>query len=386
MLARDAEKDPSSSDLQQPRAIPFWRQVLDQGAVTPEIAQYDYPGSGTEDDPYVVSWIPDDPRNPMRIPTLKKVGITIIVSIATLALAVASSAYSGSVDQVMEDLNIGSEVATLGLSLFVLGFALGPLFWAPLSEFIGRQYPFAVSFGAMTAFLAGCAGARNVQTLMILRFFAGATGSSPLTNAGGVISDMFPAEQRGLALSLFAAAPFLGPVIGPFIGGFLGMNAGWKWVEGLLAAFSGLLWIMMLCFVPETYAPILLRRRAERLSKITGKVYRTKLDLEGDGRKSVKQVFGSSLLRPWVLLFREPIVLLLLVIILHYLQRNRDVLANSVHQIGVHSHHLWSSIHDVRRLPNRLPTRPRLEPGSRRHGLFWHHGRHDFRRTIFYPG
>lgn len=297
------------------RTIPFWRQVIDQGAITQDVLNYKYAGSGTEEDPFVVSWIPHDPRNPMLMSTNKKVGITIVVSAAALAVAVASSAYSGAIEQVMEDLDVGNEVATLGLSLFVIGFALGPLFWAPLSEFIGRQLPFVISLGLMTAFLAGCAGAKNIQSLIILRFLGGCAGSAPFTNSGGVISDMFHAEQRGLALSLFAAAPFLGPTLGPIVGGFLGMNAGWQWVEGLLAAFSGLLWIVMTLLVPETYAPVLLRERAKRLTRVTGKVYRTKLDLEQEGGVSLKRMFAKALLRPWILLFREPIVLLLSVYI-----------------------------------------------------------------------
>lgn len=110
--------------------------------------------------------------------------------------------------------NIGDEVATLGISLFVLGFAIGPLLWAPMSELYGRQLLFFGTYAMLTAFNAGAAGSKNIQTLLILRFFAGAFGSSPLTNAGGVIADMFPASERGLAMSIFAAAPFLGPTIG----------------------------------------------------------------------------------------------------------------------------------------------------------------------------
>ena len=146
--------------------------------------------------------------------------------------------------------------------------------------------------------------------MIILRFFAGAFGSSPLTNAGGVIADMFPAKQRGLAMSLFAAAPFLGPVLGPIIGGFLGMNAGWRWVMGFLAAFAGLVWIIGSLFMPETYAPVLLRKRAERLSKLSGKVYRSKVDID-QGKVALTEAFAIALSRPWILLFREPIVFLL---------------------------------------------------------------------------
>ena len=133
---------------------------------------------------------------------------------ATLAVAFVSSAYSGGIGEILKTFNIGEEVATLGISLFVLGFAIGPLLWAPMSELYGRQILFFGTYAMLTAFNAGAAGAQNIQTLLILRFFAGAFGSSPLTNAGGVIADMFPASDRGLAMSVFAAAPFLGPTIG----------------------------------------------------------------------------------------------------------------------------------------------------------------------------
>jgi MFS family permease len=153
-------------------------------------------------------------------------------------------------------------------------------------------------------------GSKNAWTLIILRFLAGSFGSSPLTNAGGVIADMFPAKQRGMAMSLFASAPFLGPVLGPIIGGFLGMTKGWRWVLGFLAIFSGAVWIAGSLLLPETYAPVLLRRRAEKLSRITGKVYRSKSDIE-QGKVSFQASFKLALSRPWILLFREPIVFLL---------------------------------------------------------------------------
>ena len=229
---------------------------------------------------------------------------------ATLAVAFVSSAYSGAVDQILTTFHVGDEVATLGISLFVLGFAIGPLLWAPLSELYGRQILFFGTYAMLTAFNAGAAGSQNIQTLLILRFFAGAFGSSPLTNAGGVIADMFPASQRGLAMSVFAAAPFLGPTLGPIVGGFLGEKEGWRWVEGLMAIFTGLLWIIGTLTIPETYSPVILRRRADKLSKMTGKVYKSKLEIQ-HGAKTIGQEFKTSISRPWILLFREPIVFLL---------------------------------------------------------------------------
>ncbi|RAL17085.1 MFS transporter [Aspergillus homomorphus CBS 101889] len=290
--------------------IPFWRLLTDQGVITQEIIDHHYPGSGTDEDPYAVTWLPQDPRNPMQFSETKKWTFTMMMALATLAVALVSSAYTGGIVEIEKDFGIGTEVATLGVSLFVLGFAIGPLLWAPLSEMFGRQIVYCVTYMALTAFTAGGAGSQNAYTLIILRFFAGSFGSSPMTNAGGVIADMFPAKQRGVATSLFAAAPFLGPVLGPIIGGFLGMNAGWRWVMGFLGAFTGVVWILGSLTVPETYAPVLLRRRAERLSQLTGKVYRSKIDID-QGKTTLGQAFKTALSRPWILLFKEPIVFLL---------------------------------------------------------------------------
>jgi multidrug resistance protein len=289
--------------------IPYFRMLTDQSAITQDVLRFDYPGSGTNEDPYVVSWIPNDSRNPQSFSFARKLSITLIVAFSTMIVALTSSTYSGSVGDIVTYFKVSSEVATLGLSLFVLGFAVGPLFWAPLSEVFGRQIPFVFSLLIMAAFSAGCAGAQNIWSLIIMRFFAGAFGSAPLTNAGGTISDMFTARQRGLALSLYAAAPFLGPSLGPIIGGFLSMNAGWRWVEGLLAASGGFVWLLMAVSVPETYAPLLLRQRAERLSQVTEKVYRSKIELD-KGTISLNTLLRRSLSRPLTLLFAEPIVLL----------------------------------------------------------------------------
>ncbi|KAH7063510.1 major facilitator superfamily domain-containing protein [Macrophomina phaseolina] len=302
-----AEKDVESGRIAR---IPHFKRVLDQAAVNDDIINAHYDGSGTGEDPYIVVWLDDDPVNPMNYPIAVKWTITMLVAVATLAVAFVSSAYSGGVREIIAEFGVVQIIATLGISLFVLGFAIGPLIWAPMSELFGRQFLFFGTYMLLTAFNAGAAGANSIATLIVLRFLAGAFGSSPLTNAGGVIADMFPAAQRGLATSLFAAAPFLGPVIGPIVGGFVGQSVGWRWVEGVMAIFTGVLWIVCAICVPETYSPVLLRKRAAKLSQITGKVYLSRADAE-QGKVTIGEAFKTALSRPWILLFQEPIVLLL---------------------------------------------------------------------------
>ncbi|KAH7095935.1 major facilitator superfamily domain-containing protein [Paraphoma chrysanthemicola] len=310
-MEKEGDAARSNQDVESGReGISHWNMIMDQGVVTKEIVEYEYDGEGTEEDPYVVEWIENDPRNPMTWPKTKKWIMAIAVANSVLVVSFCSSAFSGGIQQIMVEFSVSQEVVTLGVSLFVLGFALGPLLWAPFSELYGRQIVFFGTYIAFTAFNAGAAGAPNIWGLLILRFFAAAFGSSPLTNAGGVIADLFTANERGLAMSIFSAAPFMGPVLGPIIGGFLGMTEGWRWVNGLMAIWAGVLLVVVACLVPETYPPVLLRKRAEKLSKLSGKVYRSRTDIE-QGKVTLSEAYATGLKRPWILLFTEPIVLLL---------------------------------------------------------------------------
>ncbi|KAI9728727.1 MAG: hypothetical protein M1828_002833 [Chrysothrix sp. TS-e1954] len=304
------EKHAVDVESGKPKPLPHFKQVFDQGAVTSAVLDWHYDGSGTEEDPFIVTWIDHDPRNPMLYASYKKWLLVLLVAFATLAVAFVSSAYSGGVNEIIEQFGASEEVAVLGISLFVLGFAIGPLLWAPLSELFGRQYLFISTYAMLTIFNAAAAGSQNIWTLIILRFFAGAFGSSPLTNAGGVIADMFNASQRGVAMVLFASAPFMGPVIGPIVGGYVGESIGWRWNQGIMAIFTGGLWITGWVLLPETYGPVLLRQRARRMTKLTGKIYMSKADAE-QGKTTIGHAFATALSRPWILLLREPIVLLL---------------------------------------------------------------------------
>lgn len=288
--------------------IPFSRLLFDQGAITQAVIDHPYSGSGTADDPYVITWIPDDPRNPQQLSPAYKWLLTMLISLAALAAALVSSAYSGGLVEIVEYFQFSKEVAYVGISLYVLGFALGPLIWSPLSEIYGRRRIYIISMASFTAFTAGTAGVTNTESLLILRFLAGSMGSSGMALPGGVIADIFPATTRGLAMDMFATAPLLGPTLGPIIGGFISESIGWRWVEGVLAIFSAVLVTAMVFLLPETYAPVLLQARAQRLQQTTGNIYRSASD---KGKKSLLEALGTALSRPWLFLFGEPIVFLL---------------------------------------------------------------------------
>ncbi|KAK2685551.1 hypothetical protein QWA68_015416 [Fusarium oxysporum] len=298
-------------DLESGReSISHWKMITNQGVVTKEIVHWNYEGSGTEYDPYVVEWIKDDPRNPTQWTQTKKWLQVMAVSNSIFVVTFCASAFAGGIQQIVMEFSVSEEVVTLGLSLYVLGFAVGPLLWAPFSELYGRQVVFIGSYFGFTAFNAAAAASQNIWTILILRFIAATFGSSPLSNAGGIIADLFHAEERGLPLSVFSAAPFIGPVLGPVIGGFLGMTKGWRWISGLMATWSGAILVVVTLLVPETYHPVLLKRRAETLSKLSGRIYISKAE-SVSVKVSLGQALSTGLKRPWILLFHEPIVLFL---------------------------------------------------------------------------
>ncbi|KAG8416713.1 hypothetical protein J3458_007277 [Metarhizium acridum] len=307
--ATAADRDVEAQQSQRSQKHSHWSVLTDQAGVDDAVLNHKYPGQGTDESPYLVDFLPVDPRNPMTFSSPFKWTIMIVAAISTLAVSFTSSAYSGSVLSINQEFHASTELTILGVSMFVLGFAIGPLFWAPFSELYGRQKLFFLTYMALTAFNAAGAGAPNMAALIVLRFMAGAWGSSPLTNSGGIIADLFTAKERGIATSIFAIAPFLGPALGPIAGGFLAEAEGWRWVEGLTAIFTGALWIIQSLVAPETYSPVLLRRRAEELSKRTGKVYISKVDAAMP-RKTLFGQIKVNLSRPWVLLFKEPIVFL----------------------------------------------------------------------------
>ncbi|EXJ80912.1 hypothetical protein A1O3_07200 [Capronia epimyces CBS 606.96] len=274
-----------------------------------KIAEHKYHGAGTLADPYIVQWLDDDPENPKSYALGRKIAITALVAFMTLCVSLASSAYTGAARHVIQAFHCSEEVFLLGLSLMVLGFALGPLVWAPLSETLGRRNIILVTLCFYIMWTAVCAAAQNIQTLIVFRLLCGTIGSASFVIPGGQIADMFEADQRGVAIAAFSAAPFLGPTVGPLIGGFFSDAYGFRWLFGLLALYATALTILGALFMPETYAPVLLRNRARLLSKLTGKTYMTRIDLEHP--LDVREVVRKALALPWELLFREPVVLLL---------------------------------------------------------------------------
>jgi len=165
-----------------------------------------YPPPLPEREEYVVEFSGfDDPKHAQNFPMKKKVIIGSVLVFFSLAATFASSIYSAGSGAIGQEFNVGREVTTLGTSLFVLGYAMGPSVFAPMSELYGRRTPIIVAAVGFGIFNTAVAVAKDYQTLMISRFFSGFFGSAPLAITGAVFADMFDNKTRGIAVACFSA-------------------------------------------------------------------------------------------------------------------------------------------------------------------------------------
>lgn len=197
-------------------------------------------------------------------------------------------------------------------SIFLCGYCLGPIFWGPLSELFGRRAVFVWTLSIYTLFHIGQALAQNIHTLLITRFFCGVFACAPLSNAGGVIADMWDPISRGLAMSFFSTTVSLGPVLGPIVAGFMVQaKVSWRWIFGVMAFFALLCTSLTIVFLPETYAPVLHKWKAQRLRKEDPEKNKDLYAESERGDWSAKGLFERTIKRPFVMLAVEPILLLI---------------------------------------------------------------------------
>ena len=193
-------------------------------------------------DPDIVDWeTSDDPKKALNWPVRKKWTNIAVISSITFLTPLASSMLAPAIPSVMQEFNSTNQtIGSFIISVYVLGYALGPLIIAPLSELYGRLVVYHTNNVLFIVFTIACAVAPNIGSLIFFRLMAGCAGSAPLTIGGGSIADLFKQEERGGAMAIFALGPIMGPTIGPVAGGYLAEAKGWRWIFWVITMAVGL--------------------------------------------------------------------------------------------------------------------------------------------------
>lgn len=208
---------------------------------------------------------------------------------------------SGALDAISDQFGITNRTHLVMLnSLYMVGYVLGPLLFAPLSEYIGRRPVLIGTFLGYIVFMLACSVAPTYAALLVFRLLCGVNAAAPTSVIGGLYADIIDDPSvRGNAIAFYMTVTTIGPAIGPIISGF-SSSMGWQWPFWIAALITvpGLPFVLTL---PETYGPVLYNKAVRKNNKKRGGGSDAQQPLHPF---DIRKIF----LRPVTLLFTEPIL------------------------------------------------------------------------------
>lgn len=263
----------------------------------------------------------DDIEDALRLSETRKWLIVILISLGSVCITSISSVWALASRHIMRKFHISHEVSTLGISFYIWGLGTGGIFLSPILEFHGRKIVYTLGLFVVFAFQFVPAFSNNIGSILFSRFISGFFGASFLSVASGTFSDLFrkternskgrPDQTKALnqALVMYSASPFIGPGLGPLISGFVNEHLNFRWTFYIMAIWSGVVMVAVIFFIPETYEPVLLKKKAIRLRKTTGDDrWFAPIELN---KASIYESIILSSKRPILLIFRDNMTLAL---------------------------------------------------------------------------
>lgn len=266
----------------------------------------------SEYDPFLIDWNKSATLdNPLNWSTFKKCLMMFEIMLLSCVTYMCSSIYTPAQETIQEEFGSSHVVATLNLSLYALGYGIGPIVFSPLSEVakIGRQQIYFYTLFLFTLFQIGCATVKNMGGLIVLRLLAGIMCSPALATGGATVADMITIKHLSICLSTWDLGATSAPIIAPILGAAMLIAKGWRWIFWFMTIVSGFTLSFLFLFFPETSHQNILSRRAKRLRKQTGddRYYTTQERL--DSQLTANEIMITTLYRPWEIMIKEPIVL-----------------------------------------------------------------------------
>ncbi|SCU88402.1 LADA_0E09934g1_1 [Lachancea dasiensis] len=315
----DLEKGSSprgSQEIQGSLPLPSTGAVGDEKAVEGEEQAQDGTSGSTASsdspDPFLVDWNgPNDPEHPFNWSKGKKALVVIEIMILTCVTYMGASIYTPGQDYIQEEFGVGHVVGTLSLSMYVLGYGLGPMIFSPLSEVasIGRQQIYIITLFFFMIFQIGAATVRNIGGLIVIRFISGVLCSPSLATGAGSMGDFIDPQMVPIFIGLWAVGAVAAPVLAPLLGAAMTVAENWRFIFWLLMWLAAATLILLVIFFPETQHNNILHRRAVRIRKETGDSrYYTKQE-RIDAQVHIKDFAIDTLYRPFAIIAQEPIVL-----------------------------------------------------------------------------
>ncbi|ETI21032.1 hypothetical protein G647_07375 [Cladophialophora carrionii CBS 160.54] len=249
-------------------------------------------------------------RNPQNWSFPRRLFHTAIPCLLAFQVTFGTSVTVPATQAIGAHFHVSRTASVLVVTVYTIGVAFGPLFFAPLSEITGRRRLYIVTTFFLLAFTAGAGASHNFSTLLVCRFLAAFLGSAGVAVGAGTVVDVWGVGKKsGIAGMLFILGPFLGPSLGPLAGAYImhDRKGDWRWTQWLLCCVGTPIWIGTFVMGETSKDQIL--RNAEKKQKTAGP-----LNSPSHNRLSrARYVVGFSILRAAKMLFSEPIVFCLTV-------------------------------------------------------------------------
>ncbi|WP_084144512.1 Bcr/CflA family multidrug efflux MFS transporter [Ferrimonas kyonanensis] len=186
--------------------------------------------------------------------TSKTTGLALIVLLGALAgmTPLAIDMYLPAIPAIADELHATVSLTQMSVSFFLVGFAVGQLFYGPVTDALGRipvligglgVFALASILATFTSSVEGLIAARVLQAL-------GGAGGSVVVMA--ILRDLFQREQFARAMSFVMLVMNLAPLAAPIVGGYLLAHSGWRAIFYLLALLSLLLVVLIATRIGET--------------------------------------------------------------------------------------------------------------------------------------
>ncbi|KAK2738441.1 hypothetical protein FQN57_007032 [Myotisia sp. PD_48] len=268
--------------------------------------------------------------SPFEWSVTRKALITIISCSVTVLSASAAGCYAPPQQELTQAWNIGAVAYNTGITVYTTAFAIAPMLLAPFSEINGRRNMFLCCKLVFIVTNIGCAVTNSFAGMLVARVICGAGSSFFSTMVGGIISDIYRAENRNTPMAIFSMAALFGTGLGPLYASMVVKYTSWRWIYYAQSIAGAVLLGLVLVFFKETRGSVVLSRKAKALNEWyqsledaghmgvkmpasdgSGKysIQRIRWKVKSDEeRESLLQMLRISLYRPFHLLFTEPVV------------------------------------------------------------------------------
>lgn len=156
----------------------------------------------------------------------------------------ATDMYLPAFSAIQQDLNTSAASVSASLSVFLAGFAIGQLFWGPVSDRYGRK---PVLLSGLAIFAVGCLGmlwVQNATMMLALRFVQAIGVCAAAVTWQAMVTDYYPAQRTNRIFATIMPLVGLSPALAPLLGSWLLAHFDWQ------AIFATLLVIALLLMLP----------------------------------------------------------------------------------------------------------------------------------------